>query len=151
MTNFEVTRAHLKNARDAKNWDLLDKLLEISNAHINDKSYYTDTWGEWWGLLLECAYQNDEVGVRVLLKHGANKELGNWGDCIPTTPKEAAVDKPAILALLNNSTPPDYERKTEPPLPKVESLDDQAVNQQGAIRDQTGMVFQTDAVKKEKE
>jgi len=29
MTEFEVTRAHLKNAFDQENWDLLDKLLEI--------------------------------------------------------------------------------------------------------------------------
>ncbi len=150
MTQFQVTRAHLKNARDAKNWDLLDKLLEIDSTHINDASFYTDSWGEWWGLLLDCVYDSHEDGVRVLLKHGADKTVGNWGDCIPVTPKEAAAEKPVILALLTAITPPSYTRKSDPPLPKVTSSDDDAVNKQGSIRDQTGLVFQTDALKKKK-
>ncbi|HSQ21161.1 MAG TPA: hypothetical protein VLR92_12425, partial [Blastocatellia bacterium] len=29
MTEFKVTRAHLKGAFDREDWDLLDKLLEI--------------------------------------------------------------------------------------------------------------------------
>ena len=58
MAEFIVTRAHLKKACDTRNWDLLDKLLELSERDIDDKSYYTDTWGEWWGLLLECVYGN---------------------------------------------------------------------------------------------
>ena len=145
MTNFQVTRAHLKNACDAKNWDLLDKLLEISTKHINDNALYTDTWGEWWGLLLQCVYRGHEDGVRVLLKHGADKEVGSWGDCIPISPQEAAADKPAILSLLQAKTRPTYTRQSDPPLPTSESAEDQATNQQGNIRDQTGLVFQTDA------
>ncbi len=148
MTDFQVTRAHLKNACDSQNWDLLDKLLEISTKHIDDNALYTDTWGEWWGLLLECIYRDNEVGVRVLLKHGANKKVGSWGDCIPVSPKEAAAEKPDILSLLNNDMRPTYTRQTDPPLPAHTSDEDHAVNRQGEIRKQTGMVFQTDAFKK---
>ncbi|HRG77438.1 MAG TPA: hypothetical protein PLX69_22955 [Leptospiraceae bacterium] len=39
-----ITRGHLKKAVDTKNWDLLDKLLEIDNTFINDRKYYTDGW-----------------------------------------------------------------------------------------------------------
>ena len=148
MTDFQVTRAHLKNACDSQNWDLLDKLLEISTKHIDDKAYYTDSWGEWWGLLLECVYRDDEEGVRVLLKHGADRDIGSWGDCIPRSPKEAAADKPVILSLLNANDRPEYSRKTDPPLPESESEEDRATNLQGEIHQQTGMVFQTDAFKK---
>lgn len=45
MTEFEVTRAHLKGAFDQENWDLLDKLLEIDSTRINDNDLFTDTWG----------------------------------------------------------------------------------------------------------
>jgi len=148
MTEFNVTRAHLKNACDSKNWDLLDKLLEISAKHIDDKALYTDTWGEWWGLLLECVHRDYENGVKALLKHGANKDIGSWGDCVPISPHEAAADKPDILAILNAETRPDYIRQTDPPLPIVETGTDRAVNQQGEVRSQTGMVFQTEAFKK---
>lgn len=148
MDKNSVTRAQLKNAVDASQWDLLDKLLEISTAHIDDTSFYTDSWGEWWGLLLECVQRNAEKGVRILLKHGADKSIGNWGDCIPTIPLEAAANKPRILALLQADERPTYERQSEPTLPKLESAEDHAINQQGAVRDHTGMVFQTDAFKK---
>jgi len=141
-----VTRAHLKNAVDTQNWDLLDKLLELSSKHINDASYYTDGWGEWWGLLLECVYKDAETGVRVLLKHGASRKLGSWGDCIPTTPVVAATEKPAILALLRSKNRPNYTRKTNPALPTSATELDHAVNQQGQIRDETGLVFQTNAL-----
>ena len=141
MNNFVVTRAHLKNACDQKNWDLLDRLLEINRDHIDDASFYTDTWGEWWGLLLECVTKNHKDGVRVLLKHGANKEIGNWGDCIPISPIEAAADKPAILKLLTSVETPTYYRTTDPPLPNNLSAEDQAINQQGKVRDETGLVI----------
>ena len=136
-----MTRAHLKNACDNKNWDLLDKLLEIDCAHIDDASFYTDTWGEWWGLLLECVIQNRKEGVRVLLKHGADKNIGNWGDCIPTSPEETAADKPAILALIQSESPPTFIRESDPALPATLSKKDKAVNQQGKTRDETGLVF----------
>ncbi len=148
MTNFNVTRAHLKNAVEQRQWDLLDKLLEISTKHIDDNAYFTDTWGEWWGLLLECVLTNQEQGVRILLKHGANRKIGNWGDCIPMTPIEAAAGKPQILALLAGRDRPNYTRKTDPALPISETNTDRAVNQQGHVRDQTGMVFQVDAIKR---
>ena len=142
MNHFKVTRAHLKMACDQQNWDLLDKLLEIDNSQINDNALYTDTWGEWWGLLFQAIISDNVEGVKVLLKHGANRSVGNWGDCIPYTPLEIAADKPNILALLENPEKPDYQRKTEPNLPSVESVEEQAINQQGKIRDATGLVFQ---------
>ncbi len=135
MTEFTVTRAHLKNTVDQKNWDLLDKLLEIDNSRINDNSLYTDTWGEWWGMLNQCVFKGHEKGVRVLLKHGADCELATWGDGMLTKPIEAAKDKPSILKLLQSSDIPTYERKSEPPLPQTESAKDKAVNRQGDVRD----------------
>lgn len=144
MIAFKVTRAHLKNAVDQKQWDLLDKLLEIDNGRINDNALYTDTWGEWWGMLLECVYQDQIEGVKVLLKHGAKKKLASWGDCMPTTPLEAAAEKPHIRTLLEAKSRPTYTRLTDPPLPQTESPQDQAVNRQGQIRDETGLVFQVD-------
>ncbi len=144
--SYDVTRAHLKNACDANDWDLLDKLLELSNKHINDTSLYTDTWGEWWGLLFECVRRHQTDGVRVLLKHGADRELGNWGDCIPETPLEyAQAHKQAdIIALLTAETPPTYTRQTDPPLPKGLSKQDRSVNRQGRVSQQTGLVFQAE-------
>lgn len=141
MNDFKVTRAHLKIACEQQDWDLLDKLLEIDNSSINDTSLYTDTWGEWWGLLFQAILSDSVDGVKVLLKHGAKRHVGNWGDCIPISPKELARDKPEILALLKNRKRPDYQRKTEPPLPKGESAEEQTINRHGKIRDETGLVF----------
>lgn len=142
---FRVTRAHLKNACDQRNGDLLDKLLEIDNKLIDDAAFYTDTWGEWWGLLLECVYSSWVDGVRILLKHGADRRQGNWGDCLPITPEEAAAGKPEILQLLTSRERPAYTRQSDPPLPITESEDDRQINRQGQIRDETGLVFQTEA------
>ncbi|OJJ16015.1 hypothetical protein BKI52_35170 [marine bacterium AO1-C] len=138
-----VSRALLKKAVDHKSWDLLDKLLEIDATHINDNSYYTDTWGEWWGLLLECVRHNHVNGVKVLLKHGANKKVGNWGDCLPYTPLEYAQEHKLteIIQLLSSHQSPTYTRQTEPELPELNDYD-KKVNRQGEIRDDTGMVFQ---------
>ena len=143
MTKKTVSRALLKKAIDHKNWDLLDKLLEIDPTHINDTSYYTDTWGEWWGLLYECVRKGQVNGVKILLKHGGNKEIGNWGDCIPMTPLEYAKEKKLseIIALLSTDNSPEYIRKSEPELPELNDYD-QKVNRQGEIRDETGLVFQ---------
>ncbi len=147
MSDFKVTRAHLKTACDQKNWDLLDKLLEIDSSQINDNSLYTDTWGAWWGMLLESAGSDSIEGVKVLLKHGARRDLASWGDGIEIAPLEIAKDKPEILALLQNSELPEYIRKTDPPLPQGESPEEQAVNRQGEIRNKTGLVFQSTILK----
>lgn len=141
MTSFTVTRAHLKQACDRRDWDLLDRLLEISAKHINYNAFYTDSWGDWWGLLLHCVYEDEVDGVRVLLKHGAKKHIGRWGDGLPMSPLEAAADKPAILALLKQKARPTYTRQTDPPLPQGETAVDRAINRQGEIHDQTGLVF----------
>lgn len=146
MTEFKVTRAHLHRAFVAQNWDLLDKLLEMDSSKINDNALFTDTWGEWWGFLLEAVYNDAVDGVRVLLKHGADRTVGNWGDCIPITPLEAAHDNPVILALLQNERPPEYTRQTDPPLPTSETAEDAKINRQGEIRDQAGLVFPTDGL-----
>ena len=142
MTEFQVTRAHLKNALDQGNWDLLDKLLEIDNTRINDNDLFTDTWGNWWGMLLEAVYKRSVDGVRVLLKHGAQRDIARWGDGIPITALEAAEDKPEILALLLNPDLPVYVRKKDPDLSAMESSKGVAINLQGEIRDAKGLVFQ---------
>ncbi|MBI3651820.1 MAG: hypothetical protein HY231_12440 [Acidobacteria bacterium] len=147
MSTFNVTRAHLKTACDEKNWDLLDKLLEIDASKINDNALYTDTWGEWWGMLIEAVKENSVEGVSVLLKHGAQPDVASWGDGIPHTAIEIAEDKPEILALLQASEPVEYLRQTDPPLPQGESEEASAINRQGEIREATGLVFQTDAWK----
>jgi hypothetical protein len=144
---FQVTRAHLKNACDQQNWDLLDKLLEIDASHINDNALFTDTWGSWWGLLFEVVQRNAPDGVRVLLKHGAKRNVGSWGDGLHESPLEVAEGKPAIMALLQEPQRPSYSRRSDPPLPSPEqaTADDRAVNRQGAVRDGTGLIFQTEA------
>ena len=147
MSAFKVTRAQLKTACDAQNWDLLDKLLELDSSQINDNALYTDTWGLWWGMLLEAVLNGSADGVRVLLKHGAQRDLASWGDGVAQTPLAAAQDRPELLALLQATVPPDYTRTTDPPLPHGESPEEQAINRQGEIRDTTGLVFQTSIVK----
>ncbi len=143
MPAVPVTRAQLKAACDAHHWDLLDLLLEADSAQIDDPALYTDSWGLWWGLLMETV-RNDAIdGVTVLLKHGAQRDLASWGDGMAHTPVDIAQDKPAILALLQAAERPTYIRATDPPLPDSESPDAGAIDRQGAIRDQTGLVFPT--------
>jgi hypothetical protein len=146
VPEFKVTRAHLKTASDQQNWDLLDKLLEIDSSQINDNSLYTDTWGEWWGLLFETVRRASVDGLKVLLKHGAKRNLASWGDPGGNTPLQAARDKPEILALLQAGETPAYRRQTDPPLPELLSPIEMGVNRQGEIRETTGLVFQTDAI-----
>ena len=67
MSTFSVTRAQLKTACDENNWDLLDTVLELDASQINDRSMYTDSWGAWWGLLLEVVRHGWVDGLRVLL------------------------------------------------------------------------------------
>ena len=142
MPEFIVTRAHLKRACDQKNWDLLDKLLEIDPSHVNDNSLYTDGWGLWWGMLYSCVADRSIDGVRVLLKHGAQPDLASWGDGITETPLELARGAPEILALFDDPELPAYHRRTDPPLPVGESPEERAVNRQGEVRDERGLVFQ---------
>ena len=138
---FKVTRAHLKSACDAQNWDLFDKLLSIDNSAINDNAIYTDTWGEWWGFLIHCIYSDYVDGVKILLKHGVDKKKGTWGDCLPMSPIEVAKYRPHILKLLMSETKPEYNPLTDPVLPNLFSELDNKINNQGNIRDNTGLVF----------
>ncbi|WP_027001855.1 hypothetical protein [Hugenholtzia roseola] len=103
----------LRQTIEAQDWDRLDSLLEQDSSLINEKSVYTDTWGEYWGFLLECVYRQQVLGVRILLKHGAKKTVGNWGDCLPTTPLEEAqrLQNQEIIALLQARERPTYQRK----------------------------------------
>ncbi len=148
MTNLQITRVHLKNAVDNKDWDLLDKLLEIDNSKINDASIYTDTWGEWWGLLVECIRHEYVDGVKILLKHGVKRKKGNWGDCISYSPLEEAKMKEnkEIISLLKHKEKPTYSRKTEPKIPLL-TTKDEIVNQQGKIRDGSGLAFPLEGIK----
>lgn len=141
MAEFAVMRGQLKAACEQGNWDLLDKLLEIDRSLIDDDALFTDTWGSWWGMLFEAVRLGACDGVRVLLKHGARRDLPCWGDGLVQTPVELAQDQPAILALLLAPQPPDYTRTSDPPLPHSETPAVQAANRQGQIRDQTGLVF----------
>ncbi len=93
-------------------------------------------------MLLEAVYKRSVDGVRVLLKHGAQRDIARWGDGIPITALEAAEDKPEILALLLNPDLPVYVRKKDPDLSAMESSKGVAINLQGEIRDAKGLVFQ---------
>jgi len=139
---YEVTRAHLKSALDARNWDLLDRLLEIDRSRIDDPALYTDTWGAWWGLLFEAVARRQVVGVRILLKHGARREVGVSGDCDSVSPETLAQEMPEILALLRASHPPQYRRQSEPVLPGELTPAEREINRVGEIRDATGQTFQ---------
>lgn len=143
---FKVTRGHLKDAFDRRQWDLLDKLLEIDGSRIDDPSLYTDTWGSWWGMLIEAVRIRSVEAVKVLLKNGARRDVASWGDGVPHTAKEAAEDQPEILALLNGLEPAVYTRTTDPVLPQRESPAARAVNRQGEINETSGVVFQTDVI-----
>ena len=149
MSDYPITRAHLKIACEKRMWDLLDKFLEIDATHINDKSMFTDTWGSWWSMLCEVVGRKRIKGVQVLLKHGADPNISSWGDGIEQTPIEMAQDRPEILALLLNPETAVYNRKSDPPLPvwAEAEAEIEAINRQGTIRDQTGLVFQAKILK----
>ncbi len=134
----QISRSQLKVACEQENWDLLDLLLATDATHIDDNALFTDTWGDWWGLLMEVIHRKSSDGVRVLLKHGANRNAGLWGDGMPQTPLEAAEGQLEIVALLLDPARPAYSRKTDPPLPAV----DPAFDALGCIRDETGLAFQ---------
>lgn len=141
MPAFRVTRAHLRNAIVAKDADLLDKLLELDATEINDNRLFTDTWGSWWGMLVEAINGNWVDGVKVLLTHKADRNSGIWGDGQTFTPLECAEGREEILALLVNPEPPVYQRHTDPALPESLSAADEKVNRQGETAERTGLVF----------
>lgn len=142
-----VTRNQLKTAVEKNQWDLLDKLLEIDSTHIDDKSMFTDTWGEWWGMLFECVGKNKVTGVKILLKHGAKRKLGNWGDCLPMTPLELArsQENQELVELLVTKKRPDYQRKTDPTLPELTQAD-ALMEKQERVAQETGLRFQVEAL-----
>lgn len=115
----QVTREHLKQAVLQKNWDLLDRLLEVDSSAINDNGLFQDSWGEWWGLLMQCVSKDQVDGVRVLLKHGANPQLATWGEGDHTFPLAMAEKRKneLIYRLLCGLDKPVYQRRSEPPLP----------------------------------
>ena len=117
---------------------MLDLLLETDATHLNDKALFTDTWGDWWGLLMEVIYRKAPDGLRVLLKHGANRDTSRWGDGMPQSPLEAAEGEPEILALLQDPARSSYSRQSDLPLPAA----DPARDELGRIRDDTGLAFQ---------
>ncbi len=137
-----ITRGHLKKAVDTKNWDLLDRLLEIDKTFIDDRKYYTDGWGAWYGLLIECIHQESTIGVKVLVKHGVDKTLGVWGDCEEVDPIQLARERKQdeILGILESSSIPVYERTTNPDIPDLEEKEN-IVNQRADIADKSGLVF----------
>ena len=56
-----------------------------------------------------------------------------------------------ILELLTTSVTPKYVRQTDPILPQEQSLEEQAVNRQGEILNETGLLFQTSVLKSDDE
>jgi len=137
-----VTRAHLKNAVDNKDWDLLDLLLETDNSRIDDNSLFTDDWGDWWGMLMQCIFTNKITGVHILLKHGVNTSKGSWGDGIAMSPLEAAEKYPKILALLKGDIPAEYNRSKDVKLPELTEADLELIKQ-GENKDKNGFFFNT--------
>jgi len=114
-----VTREQLKQAVIQKNWDLLDRLLEVDSSAINDNSLFQDSWGEWSGLLIQCVTKSQVDGVRILLKHGANPQLATWGEGEHTFPLAVAEKRKneLIYRLLCGLDKPVYQRSSDPPLP----------------------------------
>ena len=140
---MSITRAHLKKALDSRDWDLFDQLLVIDSSYINDPQVYTDTWGAWWGFLMECIREKSSTGVTILLKHGADRNVGLSGDCESMSPFEAAsmFKTDEILTILRSNSTPVYKRTKDSPVPSL-NADDVAINKQGEIRDRAGILFQ---------
>jgi hypothetical protein len=84
---------------------------------------------------MEVIYRKAPDGLRVLLKHGASRDAGRWGDGMPLSPLEAAADQPEMLTLLQDSARPTYIQQTNPPWPAV----DPACDEWGRIREATGL------------
>ena len=118
MKTIQVTRELLRKACKTENWNFLDKLLETDNSMIDDEFMFSDIYGDYWGLLMECIYRNSSEGVTILLKHGANREIGRWGDNSPQSPHEAAAENLLIIQLLETAEPPKYHREKDPKIPE---------------------------------
>lgn len=141
-----TTRAQLVRAVKTASWDLLDRLLAEDSRHLDDNALFGDDWGDWWGMLLQCVYDDEIEGVRVLLAHGARRDLVRWGDAgyPPHTPLEAALEgrrAPAIVALLQDPQRPLYHRGAMTVTAPEPTCRDAALNRQGEIRDETGLIF----------
>jgi hypothetical protein len=132
---FVVTRRHLRDACDAKQWDLLDRLLEMDKRAIDDDALYGED-GDHWGLLVECIRNKDEDGVTVLLARGADRTIGIWGDGASYAPVEVAEGQAGILALLAKDEVA-YVRKAEPELPAP----DDTLDPETVIRSKVGLVL----------
>ncbi len=136
------------------NLDLLDLLLEKDDQNINNNSMFTDTWGEWWGLLFQMVLNRSVEGVSLLLKNGAEPPIKNWGDCIEMAPVELAhdlLDKAEnqkdinilkdIIELLQNPDSARYIRKTNPPIPELTDKE-RAIDRAADVQANTGLRFQ---------
>jgi hypothetical protein len=146
-----ITVGHLKEACSAANWDLLDYLLELDNAQVNYNSMYTDTWGEWWAMLLDVVYRGEVDGVRILLKHGADPALESWGDCLPRSAREvvterkmSAPDNPSwkrMDDLFSGREKAAWSRSCDPKIPPLGEAGRHSNDRQN-LADDTGLQFQ---------
>jgi hypothetical protein len=145
-----VSRGLIKQAIEERDWDLLDKLLETDNSHVNDAKLFTDDWGEWWAPLYECCLNNQVEGVRVLLKHGAKRKQRAWGDGMCSSPLEVAETRgyQEIVKLLRSKSRPCYVRKSDPPIPPL-TVDDSALRDQSEMAEKTGLVFPLENFRKD--
>ena len=145
-----VSRALIKQAIEERDWDLLDKLLDNDNSHVNDAKLFTDDWGEWWAPLYECCLGDQVEGVRVLLMHGAKRKQRAWGDGMCSSPLELAEEKGyhEIVELLRSKSRPTYVRTSDPPIPPLTN-DDSALHGQSEITEKTGLVFPLENFKKD--
>ena len=143
---FTVERHHLKNACQNSQWDLLDKLLELDNSLVNDNSMFSDSWGQYWGMLYELILRNEVEGIQVLLKHDANPREKSWGDGMNLSCLELAEGKVDILRILKSKGNRSalYTRTSEPEWPMLKSKSDEEFNRKGRLKDKYGLVFPTD-------
>jgi hypothetical protein len=142
---MKINRIHLKKALDEKNWDLLDLLLEIDNSNINDPSYYSDTWGSYWGLLVECIFHREFQGILILLNHGIDKEIGVWGDGPRVSALEIAKEKKMfdVIDLLNSTNIPKFLRASNPPIPDL-NVREKIIDDKFKTNIKNGVVFPLD-------
>lgn len=118
-----IYRSQLKAACGKENWYLLDLLLETEAAHLNEKALFTDTWGDWWGLLMEVIYRRPPDGLRVLLKHGASRDTGRWGDGMPYHRSKPPKGSPRFSPWCKTRhTPPTHARPIRPCQPSIPRL-----------------------------
>lgn len=150
-TGFTVTRAGLKACCEQGRWDQLDQMLARDATLIDDDALFTDGWGLWWGMLFEAAAQGAVDGVRVLLRHGAQRDRGCWGDGEAMSPAQAAQDHPAVLALLQAPPAVEPPRAADPAWPPGEPAQAQALQRQAELRQRTGLVFDAGALQPDRQ